>query len=143
MIILDLACEQQHSFEGWFQSLAIYDSQVEKGLIACPQCGSTEIRRIPSALHVATRPSSPAAASNATHHAPANALVGLAQVISAIIAKCEDVGSDFAQEARKMHYEEAPPRAIRGTASNDDYESLRDEGIEVLRLPVVKKEDLN
>ena len=64
-------------------------------------------------------------------------------MISAIIAKCEDVGSDFAHEARKMHYEEAPPRAIRGTASDDDYESLRDEGIEVLRLPVVKKEDLN
>ena len=42
-----------------------------------------------------------------------------------------------------MHYMETPPRPILGTASDDDYEGLREEGIDVLRLPVVKKEDLN
>lgn len=140
MIILDLACKQQHSFEGWFQSLHIYESQVAKGLIACPQCGSNDIHRIPSALHVATRSNSSA---TSKPRVPAAGLVGLQQVISAIIDKCEDVGNDFAQEARKMHYEETPHRPIRGTASDDEYEGLRDEGIEVLRLPVVKKEDLN
>jgi hypothetical protein len=142
MIILDLACKQQHSFEGWFQSLAVYDYQVEKGLIACPQCGSNEIHRIPSALHLASRSTS-TVASDEAQHASENTLVGLQQVISAIIASCEDVGSDFAQEARKMHYMETPARPIRGTASDDDYEGLREEGIDVLRLPVIKKEDLN
>ncbi len=67
------------------------------------------------------------------------------QLISVIAAKCEDVGKDFAQEARKIHYMEEPQRSIRGEASADEYESLRDEGIEVMRLPSfkVKKEDLN
>lgn len=142
MIILDLACKQQHSFEGWFQSLAVYDSQVENGLIACPQCGSNEIHRVPSALHLASRSNSPVA-SDEKLPAPEDRIVSLQQVVSAIIASCEDVGSDFAQEARKMHYLETPARPIRGTASDADYEGLREEGIDVLRLPVIKKEDLN
>ena len=143
MIIYDLACNQQHSFEGWFQSLAAYDSQREKGLISCPQCGSNEVHRIPSALHLASRSNAPVASDEARPVAPTTTVAAFQQLVSAIVAKCEDVGSDFAQEARKMHYLEAPLRSIRGTASDDDYEGLREEGIEVLRLPILKMEDLN
>ena len=141
MIIFDLACKQEHAFEGWFQSQAAYDSQVAKGIILCPQCGSNEIRRVPSALHI-SRPASSSVANRETH-APQHTLAAYQQLVSAIVANCEDVGSDFAQEARKMHYMEAPLRSIRGKASDEDYEGLREEGIEVLRLPIVKKEDLN
>lgn len=143
MIIYDLACNQQHSFEGWFQSLAAYDSQREKGLISCPQCGSHEVHRIPSALHLGSRSSDPVASDEARPVAPTTTVAAFQQLMSTIVAKCEDVGSDFAQEARKIHYMEAPLRSIRGTASDDDYEGLREEGIEVLRLPILKKEDLN
>ena len=80
---------------------------------------------------------------NRETHAPQHTLAAYQQLVSAIVANCEDVGSDFAQEARKMHYMEAPLRSIRGKASDEDYEGLREEGIEVLRLPIVKKEDLN
>lgn len=142
MIILDLACKQQHSFEGWFESLAVYENQVGNGLIACPQCGANAIHRIPSAPHLATRSTNPVA-SEPRLSAQNDGLVSLQQIVSTILSKCEDVGSDFAQEARKMHYMETPPRPILGTASDDDYEGLREEGIDVLRLPVVKKEDLN
>ena len=144
MIIFDLACKQEHSFEGWFQSPSAYDSQVEKRLISCPQCGSNEIHRIPSALHIA-RPSPAPVATNAETLpvAQMGALAAVQQIISSIVSSCEDVGNDFAQEARKIHYQEAPLRSIRGKASDDEYEGLREEGIEVLRLPIVKKEDLN
>lgn len=141
MIIFDLACKQEHAFEGWFQSQAAYDSQVEKGFVLCPQCGSNEIRRVPSALHI-SRPSSSSVADSETL-APQSSLAAYQQIMSLIASNCEDVGNDFAQEARKMHYMEAPLRSIRGKASDEDYEGLREEGIEVLRLPSVKKEDLN
>ena len=143
MIIFDLACNHQQSIEAWFQSLAAYDCQREKGLISCPQCGSNEIHRIPSALHLASRSSAPVASDEMRPAAPATTVAALQQLVSAIVAKCEDVGSDFAQEARKIHYLESPLRPIRGTASDDDYEGLREEGIEVLRLPILKMEDLN
>lgn len=149
MIIFDLSCKQEHVFEGWFRSQANYDSQLENGLIACPHCGSIEIRRVPSAVHVAKTASSPAPKANDVSVPVTNTEAGMVaayqQLISAIAAKYEDVGKDFAQEARKIHYMEEPQRSIRGEASADDYESLRDEGIEVMRLPSfkVKKEDLN
>ena len=70
-------------------------------------------------------------------------LAAYQQLVSLIVANSEDVGNDFAQEARKIHYMEAPSRSIRGEATADDYESLREEGIEILRVPIVKKENLN
>lgn len=140
MIIFDLACRQDHPFEGWFHSLAAYDSQLEKGLIACPHCGSNEVRRIPSAPHLAKTGSAPVVADQAKPSAtPGEIRAAYQQLMSAIVAHCEDVGTKFADEARKIHYMEAPQRSIRGQASSEDYEELRDEGIDVLRLPVVKK----
>jgi len=57
-------------------------------------------------------------------------------------SKAEDVGASFAQEARKIHYGDAPDRSIRGQASGDEIGDLIDEGINV--LPVLPdKEDLH
>jgi hypothetical protein len=53
-----------------------------------------------------------------------------------LINKTEDVGRDFAEEARKIHYQEAPERSIRGHATVDETAELREEGIEVVSLPV-------
>ena len=70
-------------------------------------------------------------------------LAAYQRLLSAIVSNCEDVGKRFVDEARKIHYLEAPQRSIRGEASAEDYESLREEGIEVLRFHGVKNEDLN
>lgn len=145
MIILDLTCEDDHTFEGWFQSLDTFDRQLEAGLIECPHCGSSDIRRVPSAVHVA-KSSEPERSSE--NRMPviglqADALAAYRQLLGKIVASSEDVGKAFASEARKIHYQEAPERSIRGEASPEECEALRDEGIEVIRLPVIKKEDLN
>ena len=65
------------------------------------------------------------------------------QLVQTIVSQSEDVGHAFADEARKIHYNEAPQRPIRGHASEDECDALRDEGIEILSLPVPKEEDLN
>jgi len=54
-----------------------------------------------------------------------------------LMVRSEDVGSSFAEEARKIHYKEAPERSIRGQTTLDEAESLRDEGIEVLAVPLM------
>jgi len=140
MIIFDLTCNNDHRFEGWFQSSDSFDFQLKSGLISCPFCGSVEIRRVPSAVHLGK---SPAAGVSATEGVaainPQGELLGAYQkLISAILASSEDVGNEFAAEARKIHYMEAPARSIRGVATDTEFESLREEGIEVLRL---KKEN--
>jgi len=172
MIIFDLSCQHEHRFEGWFQSREDFDSQSSRSLISCPDCGSLQVRRVPSALHVgrqakssegaspsvphATRASSEPAAlaasagSVATAASPppavdprAGARSTLQQLTTMLLANCEDVGDRFAEEARKIHYLEAPERSICGQASSEEYEALREEGVEVLRVPRLKVKDLH
>lgn len=145
MIIFDLTCTNDHDFEGWFQSSESFDLQLKEGLISCPYCGSIEVRRVPSAIHLA-RSSAPEVRANESVAAispQGELLSAYHKLVSAIMASSEDVGQEFVNEARKIHYLEAPARSIRGQATDKDFESLRDEGIEVLRLPGVKKESLN
>ena len=52
-----------------------------------------------------------------------------------LVRNTENVGRRFPEEARKMHYQEVPPRAIRGQASHEEAKALSDEGIEFTSLP--------
>jgi hypothetical protein len=74
---------------------------------------------------------------------PDSPLAALQTLVQAVIESSEDVGSQFAAEARRIHYDEAPARPIRGQTTADEFEALQDEGIELLRLPILKKESLN
>jgi len=58
------------------------------------------------------------------------------EMVRHVIANTEDVGSQFAEEARKIHYGEREVRSIRGQATREETEALIDEGIDVLPLPV-------
>lgn len=65
------------------------------------------------------------------------------QLTNIMMAASEDVGTAFAEEARRIHYQEAPERPIRGQTTDEEYEALQEEGIGVIRLPAIKKEDLS
>ena len=143
MIIFDLTCNLGHAFEGWFQSLENYEDQIAQELISCPHCGSIEIRRVPSAIHVSKSVAAKDINAKKAQVSSEEMLSLLGQVLSSIIAGTEDVGTGFADEARRIHYLESPERPIRGEASFEEFESLRDEGIEVMMLPTLKKEEVH
>jgi len=143
MIIFDLTCDLGHTFEGWFQSQDNYEEQLEKGLVSCPHCGSGDIRRIPSAVHVSRKTTSAPSVEHGEKASQEEMLALLSKVISAVIANTEDVGSHFSEEARRIHYSESPVRAIRGEATFEEFENLRDEGIDVLMLPSLRKEEIH
>jgi hypothetical protein len=133
MKVLDLCCAQQHRFEGWFASDDELASQEERGLLSCPVCGDKAITRLPSAprLNVANLRDAPPAADAAS--------VLQSQWMRAVrhvMAHTEDVGDRFPEEARRIHYGETEHRGIRGRASAQDTDALRDEGIEVMALPL-------
>ena len=151
MIIYDLSCDNNHRFEGWFRSADDFESQLERHLVRCPQCDSPTTRRIPSAVAIGghhdrkeqgDNSALPEAKGATTALMPAGAQFASAyrQLIQAIVNTSEDVGTSFAEEARKIHYNEAPERSIRGQASPDECDALRDEGIDILHLPIVKDE---
>lgn len=143
MIVYDLECENSHRFEGWFGSGDDYAKQLADKLLSCPLCNSGNVVRRPSASYVNT-----GAIEKPPREKKNTSSVGVpqqyanvppeivAKVIEHIVRNTEDVGNKFPEEARKIHYNEAPERHIRGTATAHDVESLRDEGIDVVSLPV-------
>lgn len=157
MKVLDLACSEGHVFEGWFGSEQDFSSQLARSLITCPVCGHSDVHKRLSAprlnLGRGRQPESAAEiqgengpASSASTSAPTeepNAAQLQAAWLSAarrLLAHTEDVGTQFAAEARKMHYGDAPERSIRGQATVQDAVDLMEEGIDV--LPVTLPEGL-
>jgi len=152
MIIYDLCCENGHRFEGWFQSATDFESQQERLLVCCPQCDIHVVKRVPSAVAIgshATEENQPESskaknrASTAMMPAGTQVMAMYRQLVQAMVNNCEDVGGSFVEEARKIHYNEAPERPIRGNATDEECDALSEEGIAILRLPSIKEEDLN
>jgi hypothetical protein len=138
MKVIDLRCQSGHRFEGWFGSDDDFLEQNGRGLIECPLCADKVIVRLPSAprlnLSGASEPAPAQLPSVADDGAALQAR--WLQMVRHVMANTEDVGERFAEEARRIHYGESEERAIRGQASADERESLRDEGIEVHPLPI-------
>lgn len=144
MIVFDLCCARGHSFEGWFDSADAYASQRARGMVHCPVCEDASIDKrlsarvntgkapppAPSTTHVPTAP-----AASATNDVVAGLPPEVIAKLREIVRNTENVGARFAEEARKIHYDEVPPRAIRGQATPDEAEALRDEGIAFTSLP--------
>lgn len=135
MIVFNLACDNNHAFEGWFGTADDFDLQAKGRQIACPVCGSVAVSRQLSAPYVNTGTGSkPADESQMV--AVANAAQELKKkFIEHVISNTEDVGQRFPEEARKIFYKEAPVRAIRGTASAREVGAMKDEGIDVMPIP--------
>lgn len=150
MKVFDLACEHDHRFEGWFASGAAFDDQQARNLIECPVCGGHTVRKLLAAprLNLSGAQSPPERAASASSSGSAGAAVDggapdpahvqamFMRMARRVIESTEDVGERFAEEARRIHYSEAPQRAIRGSTSHEEAVALRDEGIEVFALPL-------
>ncbi len=161
MKVLDLQCALGHRFEGWFGSQDDYDAQCAQSLLTCPVCGGSEITKMLSAPrlnlgHGAAPEVAPSANLPAPPGAPPSAVISPAPAVSQppdaatlqhmqaavmkmvqhVMANTEDVGSKFAEEARKIHYGESQERHIRGQATRAETDALIEEGIDVLPLPL-------
>lgn len=155
MKVLNLRCTHGHLFEGWFSSEDDFLDQNGRGLIDCPLCTDKVITRMPSAprlnlsntRHVippqpvaatAPAPSPAPAAAPELKVTPENVELQAMylQAVKQVMARTEDVGERFPEEARRIHYGESKHRGIRGQASPEERATLADEGIDVVPLPV-------
>jgi hypothetical protein len=156
MILYRLKCKRGHEFEAWFAGSAAFDKQEKRGLLSCPSCGTSNVAKALMAPSVAKRSKrkaavrkpdeKPAAVAEApkpetqrvaAHHELASAMRKLRAEIE---SKSEYVGPRFSEEARKIHYEEAPARGIHGEATADEAKALKEEGIEFYPLPILPED---
>jgi hypothetical protein len=160
MIHYQLRCEQSHGFDGWFNDSASFEKQAKRGLIECPQCGDTNIeralmapaltgRRAPLAPIITAEPPAVAALPEAVAALPEKAMVRMPAKMLAALQRmraeveknCDYVGPGFADQARAMHRGETEPKAIYGEATDEQAESLTEEGVAVGRIPWVPRAD--
>ena len=143
MIRYALSCDHDHDFEGWFGSSAAFDDQQQRGLIECPMCASKQVRKqIMAPAVTGTR---------RTHREvePAQMQAMMMEAAGRIRAHVEanfdDVGSDFASEARAIHEGQAEDRGIYGQATPDEVRELVEDGVPIAPMPPepVKKSEVN
>jgi hypothetical protein len=149
MIVFELICADQHRFEGWFASGEDFSAQKKRRMLTCPLCGSGSVEKLPTArirkTDIAAVPPVQPAPSRDTPKAPEPvgqaAHATLNDLINYVLLHSEDVGARFAQEARRIHREQAPCRDIRGTATPKEAEELLEEGVPVMPLPIPPQEE--
>ena len=141
MIRYALKCDAEHSFESWFQSASAFETLFDGGMVSCAVCGSGKVQKaimtpgasgtkksqkavepMQSYAGVLSKPASPAEQA-------------LTELRKKIVANSEDVGTEFAREARAIHEGEAPERPIIGEARANEARALIEDGIPVAPLP--------
>ena len=136
MIAFDLRCSNGHRFEGWFKDLESFYEQNSKDMIICPVCKSTKISRELSPVAI----KSIRGEENPQDNKPDYRKLAMG-VMEYIRDNFEDVGADFAKEALKIHYGAAEKRDIRGSATDEEEKTLKDEGIKFFKFPLLKPKD--
>ena len=134
MIVFNLNCSDcASSFEGWFENTNDYNKQIKKGLLTCPSCNSTQIKKGLMAPNVSKKSNSKISKRN-------KSIASNVKKLKKIIEKEFDyVGDKFTEEAKKIKYGEVKERAIYGEASIEQTKELIDEDIDVLPLPFSTK----
>lgn len=169
MILYSLRCERAHQFDVWFRDSSAYDQQVIEGAVACPQCGSQKVEKAimsprlsrggeqdavmeeseagsqQAPAETADVPSNlaPEGTQDLQQKPPSEAEVrqALRSLRQYVEANSDYVGSSFAEEARRIHNEEAPERNIYGETTPEEAEELEEEGVPFARVPWVSRED--
>ncbi|MBI9073940.1 MAG: DUF1178 family protein [Desulfatibacillum sp.] len=140
MIIFDLQCINGHAFEGWFDDLESLEDQLARRLVNCPVCESTDAVRVPSTFGIKS-------SSSTYRDTPPPPKLTEEQIFKQLAEyvdkNFDNVGSQFTDEALKIHYGAAEPRNIRGTSTKDQEDMLEKEGVNFVKfpLPVVPKDD--
>lgn len=135
MISFNLICKNDHEFEGWFPNSAGFEEQHGKKRIECPVCGSRKVERALSAPNISTGESRDASRREKMLKAAEEKKVMMAKMRSFVKDNCDYVGSNFAEEARKIHYGETDERGIYGESTIDEAKELAEEGIPVAPIP--------
>ena len=135
MIRFSLGCDREHAFEAWFRSGDDFDTQKRRGLVECPICGSSKVEKALMAPAVSTGRSREKIAL-AMGEAQKQAMTQLKDLSQKMRENAENVGTKFAEEARKIHFGETEQRGIYGEATADEARSLAEDGIQFMPIPV-------
>jgi hypothetical protein len=139
VIQYSLHCSKGHRYDAWFKNAAAFDEQRARGIVTCAVCGDGAIEKAPMAPAVARADQGKVSLSSA-HPDAAKFREMLRAYRQKVTSEADYVGDRFADEARKIHFEEVEARGIYGEATRDEVAALLDEGVEFMPLPDLPEE---
>ncbi|MDP6344848.1 MAG: DUF1178 family protein [Alphaproteobacteria bacterium] len=140
MMVFDLICANKHTFEAWFKDSKSFEQLRRKGEVECPACGDGQVEKALMAPAVATsKKRTEAAKANAAMAVEAMQVLG--KMRQHVEENCDYVGTEFAEEARKIHYGETEKRDIYGEATKAEADNLSEEGVDFTAIPWVPRAD--
>jgi hypothetical protein len=139
MISFDLECNNKHRFDGVFKDYLAFDDQLKKGMIECPACGDSKIKRLFTGCSIQPGSSAPAPVNSKPEQNPVNMFEMIRTLKEYVVNNFENVGSNFADSAKAMYYGIEKERNIYGESTPEEIKELIDEGIDILPIPSVDK----
>ena len=139
MIQYSLHCSKGHQYDAWFKNAAAFDEQKARGIVSCAVCGDGAVEKALMAPAVA-RSDNDRVAVSAGHPEAARIREMLRAYREKVTSEADYVGDKFAEEARKIHFEEVAARGIYGEATHEEIAGLAEDGIEFMPLPDLPEE---
>ncbi|MDC1151426.1 DUF1178 family protein [Pelagibacteraceae bacterium] len=139
MIKYNLTCQNNHEFESWFSDSNEFDNLKKKKLLECIFCDSKKINKsIMSPMLSGTRESNKVKMMSESLQKEKNKLLQLRKFIE---TNFEYVGEDFSNKVREVYYDKRSKKTIYGTATLEEKKELEEEGIDLLSIPWVNKDN--
>ena len=140
MIKYNLKCHKDHEFESWFSSSEEYEKLNSRNLLECIFCSSKKINKSIMAPMISSskKENSQFEISDKNFNDNKNKLLKLRKYIE---KNFNYVGKDFSKKVREIYYDKKSNKAIYGTTTPEEREELADEGIDLLSVPWINKDN--
>jgi len=135
MIKYNLICKCGKVFESWFSGSTEFDLLSKKKLISCIYCESTSVKKSIMAPNLSSKSNE----NTKKFKLEKKIKKELLDFRKYIEKNCKNVGDNFTQEARSIHYDKKTSKGIYGKATPKEASELLDEGIEVATIPWIDK----
>ena len=137
MIKYNLICKCGKTFESWFSSSEGYDELSKKKFINCIYCNSTSVTKSVMAPNLSSKVNK-ISKNIKLEKKIKKQLLDFRKYIE---KNCKDVGDNFPQEVRSIHYDKKTSHGIYGTATSEETAELLEEGIDIATIPWVNKSE--
>ena len=142
MIKYNLKCNNEHEFESWFSDSNEFENLKKKNLLECIFCSTKKINKsIMSPMISGTKDKENSHGTQFLNENLKNEKNKLLQLRKFIENNFEFVGNNFGNKVREVYYDKKSNEAIYGTATSEEKKELEEEGIDLLSIPWVRKDN--
>ncbi len=139
MIKYNLKCNNDHEFESWFSDSKEFDKLNKKKLLECIYCSSKIIEK--SIMSPMVSPIKSGESNLNFEQKLANEKKKLIKLRHYVEKNFEFVGDKFSKKVREVYYDKRNKKTIYGTTTPEERKELSDEGIDILSIPWISKDN--